>query len=137
MIGGGKDGTVFMTSRRTAVKLHANPSVYRRERDAYRRLQDKRVDRINQFKIPSLISSHDELLAIQMTTVEPPFILDFASAILDEEWTDDPALESDLEELVLRLFDDRASDVFFALERLVTLHGIHMLDARPSNIAFE
>lgn len=137
VVGGGKDGSVYKTSRRSAVKLIRDKSVYAKELAAYRILREHRVDAINQFDVPKLMSFHDDLLAIEMSIVNPPFIVDFASAILDEDWREDPQLEEQLHERVTELFDDRASDVFFALERLASLHGIHLLDAHPANIKFE
>ena len=136
-VGGGKDGSVFKTSRHTALKLFDNDTIYRKELAAYRVLREKRVQLVNQFKIPWLMSWHNGIRAIEMTLVRPPFIVDFASAILDEDWRDDDQLEQQLRERVEELFDERALDVFSALERLATLHGVHLLDAHPANIKFE
>lgn len=136
-VGGGKDGSVYKTSRQSALKLFDNRAIYRKELAAYKVLRERRVKFVNQFRIPRLMSWHHDLLAIEMTLVRPPFIVDFASAILDEDWRDDAQLQEQLHERVSELFDDRAADVFFALERLVTLHGIHLLDAHPANIKFE
>ena len=83
------------------------------------------------------MSFHHDLRAIEMTLIRPPFIVDFASAILDEDWREDEQLEEQLRERVAELFDERAGDVMFALERLATLHGIHLLDAHPANIQFD
>ena len=136
VVGGGKDGSVYKSSGRSAVKLVSNAEVYRKELAAYQLLRERRVEAVNQFEVPRLVSFHDDLQAIEMTLVKPPYIVDFASAILDEDWREDDQLQEQLHERVFELFDDRAADVLAALERLATLHGVHLLDAHPANITF-
>ena len=136
-LGAGKDGDVFLTSRGTALKLIHDQSNYRRERDAYLRLRQRDVTEVNGFTVPRLHSYFDEIWAIEMSVVQPPYILDFASVRLDEpvEFDSDAAAHRD--ELIHDLFGERAADVFFLLHQLRQQHGVHMLDARPANIAFE
>ena len=45
-LGLGTDGLVYATDRLTALKVHARPASYQREREAYLRLQANRIDQI-------------------------------------------------------------------------------------------
>jgi hypothetical protein len=57
----------------------------------YERLSEKQVDTILSFDIPEPLRFDDEFMAIEMTIVMPPFVVDFASANLDItiEFSDD------------------------------------------------
>src|SRR5688572_29960573 len=79
-LGFGRDGTVMYTDRASAVKLFSSVHTYARERDAYLLLQAGGITSVAGHHVPDLIRADDELLAIEMTIVEPPFLLDFASA---------------------------------------------------------
>jgi len=68
---------------RRALKLHRDPDAYMREKAVYERLREKRVDTILGFDIPVPLRFDDEFMAIEMTIVMPPFVVDFASASLD------------------------------------------------------
>ena len=66
-----------------------------RERRVYERLREAHVLRISGFHVPQLVRFNDELMAIEMTIVTPPFVLDFAGAYLnsppafsDQIWAD-------------------------------------------------
>lgn len=85
-LGDGKDGRVLKTERGQAVKFIYDESVYRRELRAYHILRQRDIDEINGFQIPRLIRHDDALRAIEMTVVQAPFILDFASAYTSEEY---------------------------------------------------
>jgi hypothetical protein len=83
-LGAGKDGTVYGTNRGTAVKVHARVESYTRERDIYFRLRDRRIKKAWMFNVPRLKGYDDECLVLEMSIVAPPYLLDFASAYLDE-----------------------------------------------------
>src|SRR2546430_11104756 len=85
-LGNGKDGRVLRTQYGDAVKFFHDESIYRRELRAYQILQELGTDQINGFQIPRLIRHDDALRAIEMTVVQPPFVLDFASAYTSEEY---------------------------------------------------
>jgi hypothetical protein len=79
----------------TALKVLGYAEPYRRERDTYQRLREARVTQVRGFHVPQLIGWDDDLLALEMTIVTPPFALDFAGAYLDfppgfpeEAWED-------------------------------------------------
>ena len=120
---------------RTALKVHHSMEFYRRELEAYLRLQAAGIRQILGFAVPQLIRADDELRGLEMTVVEKPYVLDFAGAYLDappdfpeEKWLE---WEADKQEK----FGDhwpRVQEVLAALEDL----GIHMLDVNPGNVAF-
>jgi hypothetical protein len=66
-----------------ALKMHHFFDPYARERDVYLRLQAAAVTRIGGLHVPQLLRWDDEWLALEITVVKPPFLLDFASAYLD------------------------------------------------------
>ena len=82
-LGAGKDGTVYATSRGTAVKVHARIESYTRERDVYLRLRSHRIRKAWMFNVPRLKSYDDEGLILEMSIVTPPYLLDFAADALD------------------------------------------------------
>ena len=84
-LGFGWDGTVFATSRQSAIKMFKHERLYQRERDVYLRLDEQRVVRILGFEVPQLIDFDDDLWVVEMTIVSPPFVLDFAGAYLDQK----------------------------------------------------
>ena len=88
LLGSGIHGIVYVVESkidpgRRAVKLHRDSDAYLREKMAYERLSEKRVDTILGFQVPVPLRFDDEFMAIEMTIVMPPFVLDFASASLD------------------------------------------------------
>jgi hypothetical protein len=84
-----------------------------------------------------LIDHDDALLAIEMTIVEPPFVLDFASAYPVAEAPEFPpeVLEHWLAEKQEQFgaLWPRAAAVIRALERD---HGLRLTDVHPGNIRF-
>ena len=137
VLGEGKDGEVYETTDGTAVKLHHSAEVYRRERDAYLRLGDLEIDEVAGLQLPTLIDHDDDLLILEMTKVNPPFLLDFASAYLDDppDWPED-VMEAWHEELRER-FDDRYGDVLAVLAELEGAAGVHLFDVHADNLKFD
>jgi hypothetical protein len=87
--------------------------------------------------VPQLIAFDDELLVIEMTVVQPPFMLDFAGAYLaDAPDFSDEVLEQWREEKVEQ-FGDRWPEVESAVEWLRAHLGIQLMDIHPWNIAFD
>jgi hypothetical protein len=85
-LGDGKDGRVLKTADGQAVKFFKDEAIYRRELRGYQILQQRDIDELNRFQIPRLLRYDDALLAIEMTIVSPPFLLDFASAYIQHEY---------------------------------------------------
>jgi hypothetical protein len=135
-LGFGKDGTVWETDRRTAVKVFRHDGPFRKEAAAYARLAERGVLDVNGHRVPQVERVDDGLLAIEMTIVQPPFVLDFASAYLDQAAPEFP--EDVMEEWLARKREEfglnwpRVAGVLAALRRF----GIHMTDVHPGNIGF-
>lgn len=131
MRGYGVDGAIWETDAGTMLKVFRRSRPFRAEMKVYERLELKSLYRLAGFAIPLVVHHDEEFLTIEMTIVEPPYILDFAGAQLDARPTD-----AELEErkLTLRsLFGNRAFDVSRLLEALLQ-YGIHYTDVHAQNI---
>jgi hypothetical protein len=139
-IGGGTQGIVLRTDRGTAIKSLRDSSFYFRERDVYLRLRKLNIRQIRGFWVPLLIDHHDELLVIEMQTVSPPYVLDFASAYLDAppsymlDEHDEHVMEN-WEKEKQEQFEDRWPEVQ-SLVSAFRAHGIYLGDVKPGNIVF-
>lgn len=138
-LGDGKDGNVFKTKGRRAVKFLISEELYRRELRAYQILRERNIDQIAGFNIPYLYRHDDPLRAIEMSIVQPPFLLDFASAYtIDEynrfEFTDDVLGETETKHL--EMFDDRWPIVNDLCNAFTRETGLILLDLSPNNVRF-
>jgi hypothetical protein len=138
-LGFGIHGTVFEliyeSNSAAAVKIHSSFDPYSRERDSYERLMAAHVQNIRGFKVPQLIQWDDELLALEMTIVKAPYVLDFAGAFLDfpPEFADE--VWADWNRKNQEQFGDDWPEAQVILAELEEF-GIYMLDPSPSNIRF-
>ena len=136
MLGSGKDGIVFSTNVRSAVKVFSQQETFRREWTCYQRFQENGIREVLGHHVPQSIGADEDLLIVEMSIVQPPFLLDFASAYLDvppdfseeviEQWQ-----HSKREE-----FGENWSGVMVILEVLKQDFGVYLLDVHPGNIAF-
>ena len=136
-LGAGKDGSVWPTDRTTAVKIHERAESYRAERNTYMRFRDVGLDEVSGFAVPELVGYDDELLALEMTIVRPPFVLDFASVVLDidPELIEDPG--HTLEDMVRDRFGpDRVAVVMDLRDELIARAGAYLSDLHGHNIKF-
>lgn len=137
-LGFGLDGVVWQTDRQSAIKVFERAAAYQIERDVYQRLLQCQVTEINGHAVPVMIGHDDELHVIEMSLVQPPYLLDFAKAQLDRS----PELDFPREVMVERhehwaeLFDERWPAVLAIMDELERRCGIHLLDVNPSNITF-
>lgn len=88
ILGDGTQGNVWTVRGKNkliswALKLHSRPENHRVERDVYLRLQDLGLASLAGFDIPTLIRADDPHLALELSIVSPPYVLDFAQATLD------------------------------------------------------
>ncbi len=139
-LGSGVHGSVFVFLRanasiKNALKIHERPTPYFRERDVYYRLQDLGIDEIEGHNVPQLIGYDDHLLAIEMSIVVRPFVLDFGGAYLDQP--------PDYGDEILEQWEADKQDQFEgnwpkATIILETLRGfgIYVADVNPGNIGF-
>lgn len=127
--GGGYDGRVFQTNKMTAIKVFGYTELYHRELEVYQYMNKWGITQVDAFHIPRLIAFDKSLAIIEMSVVMPPFIVDFASAVIeceierDEEWYAKMAED----------FEDDWSLVRHALWRLEDEHGIYIADVHPRN----
>lgn len=119
---------------RFAVKVHRYEAAYRREKAAYLRLRELNVWAIRGFNVPVLLQWDDEALALELSIVARPFVLDFAATWLDAP----PDFPRDAwqEEIEKRdVFGERWPELQQVLAALES-HGLFMFDVTPTNIAF-
>ena len=132
-LGGGYDGLVFSTDAHSAIKVFRYEKLYRRERDVYLRLSELNFVEVCGCRIPRLIDFDDVTEIVEMEIVQPPYVLDFAGAYLD-----DPP---DYPEDVCQAWWEEKAEQFGGDWDLVqtimaTLAGreIYLSDVKPGNI---
>lgn len=143
-MGAGTQGTVYLCNvhyppqsafAQVAVKFHDRVAAYNRETQVYRRLRDLQITHVAGHRVPLLIHHDDQLLAIEMTIVSPPFCLDFGGAYLDNPPDYSPQTWADWEQEKREQFEEN----WPAVENILTefrLMGIHIADVNPGNIKF-
>ena len=133
-LGCGKDGSVWSTSRTTAVKAHERVSTFDRELAAYSRLREHGVESVLGLAVPRLVDWDAEPRVVEMTIVQPPFVLDFGSAWLDgaPDFSDEVMAEwlAEKEEQ----FEGDWPRVAGVLGELRRRWGVHLLDVHPGNV---
>jgi hypothetical protein len=135
-LGSGTDGAVWKSNRETAVKVFERQANYTIELECYKRLATAGVTAIGRFSVPRLIGYDDELWVLEITIVEPPFIIDFAKSYLDRPPDYSAEVLADDEERNREVFEDRWREVKSLLWAL-RQHGIYYMDPKPGNIMFE
>lgn len=144
-LGVGTQGSVFACNlpsqsddsvQQVAVKIHNQEIAYKREVGIYLRLRDHGVNEVGGHIIPDLIGYDDELLAIEMTIVSPPFCVDFGGAYLDRPPDYSPEVWEDWEGMKSMAFEENWPHVKKILA-LFQAMGIFIADVNPGNIKFE
>lgn len=139
-LGDGKDGLVLSSDQDTAVKFFHSSDAYNRELRAYRALKKACVDEINSHQVPRLLSYDDELRAIEMTIVVPPFLLDFVEAYTEaevERFAFDPDVMAERELHWSEIFADRWPGVIAMRDAFFNHTGLILLDLSLNNVRFE
>lgn len=134
MLGHGSDGAVWGTSRNTALKILAREESYRNEAECYRRLKSRGIRYNGKFAVPFLEGLDDKLLAIEMTIVDPPYLLDFGKVTIDRPpvyFGDRQLMKNAYAEWRERFGRDWHA-VASALGYLQTTLGIYYMDPRPA-----
>jgi hypothetical protein len=134
-LGGGTDGEVWKTNRKTAVKVFQYQKNYRMELSCYQRLSQHRITKIRQFAVPRLIESDDELLVIEMSIVTVPCLIDFGKAYLDGEPDHSAETWADHHRQQREIWEDKYNEVQAVLWSLRQI-GIYYRDAKPGNLMF-
>jgi hypothetical protein len=135
-LGHGAEGFVFSTESVTAIKVFRHREKYASELAVYQRLREHDVLEVLGFAVPRLIKWEDRLLVIEMTLVQPPFLLDFSQAALDEPRDFPEDVINEWWSKLAEEFGERlpvVQDVFNALQAF----GIYYYDLAPRNINFE
>ncbi|MFO1483832.1 MAG: hypothetical protein U1F71_10780 [Verrucomicrobiaceae bacterium] len=140
-LGYGVDGSVWLLHGKDrnlpwAVKLFRAAKPYERERDCYLRLREEQVESVRGFAVPAYLHHSDEWLTIEMTIVRPPYLLDFAGALLDEPFDFHEETWEAWEMDRMEKFEERWPEVKKVMREL-ECHGIFLSDLHPGNIAFE
>ena len=119
----------------TALKVLASAEPFRRERDAYRRLREAGITKVRGFHVPQLFHWDDDLLALEMTVVTPPFVLDFAGSYLDFP----PSFPNEAWEDWKRKNEEQFGEDWPEAQAILGNlegYGIYLLDPSPSNLRF-
>lgn len=133
-LGAGTDGSVWPTNRESAIKVLELEKNYLQELRCYQRLFERKVFRLDGLAIPRLIDFDDSLLVIEMSMVEPPYLLDFGKAYLDES---SPFTKAELSSFLTELAAHFRTDDLPRIKKIIRLlrvYGIEYLDAKPKNI---
>jgi hypothetical protein len=129
-LGHGTDGSVWKSSRRSAIKALVHANNYIQERECYQRFTAAGITELLGFSIPRLLAFNDELQIIEMTLVKAPFILDFAKAYIDTQPDFSQEVWQEWDEQGRELFETRWNDVRKLISALRQF-GIYYLDAKP------
>lgn len=135
-LGAGTDGTVWATSRTTAVKILRKPEVFATELECYKRLLRKNITAIHGFAVPRLIDYAVDLQAIEIDIVQPPRVLDFGKVRLDDPGDYSEETRAYELERLQELWEDHWPTVRRILSYLQGL-GIYYTDPNPYNITPE
>lgn len=134
-LGHGTQGIVFESAQNTAVKVHARYQGYRQERDVYLRLKEKNIFKACGLNIPRITNWSDELLVLEISIVQPPFLLDFGGAYLD--YLPEHASASDeWRQEKIEQFGEKWEAVQAVLRELAFIAGVFIADVNPGNIRF-
>ncbi len=139
-LGSGMHGNVIRAasqaaSGEVAIKGHLRRDPFELELETYLRLREANVTQILGFNVPQLLDFDIDLMVLEMTVVQQPYVLDFAQVRLDFpcELPDDVWahwLEERKEQ-----FGDQWPTVELILAEFEAL-DIYLLDVAPRNIAF-
>jgi hypothetical protein len=136
-LGFGFDGTVMVTRERHAVKFFTRPEAYGRELRAYQLIQENGITEILGHQVPELIRWDDELQVIEMSIVQPPFLLDFAGAYPEDDAPDfPPEVWEEWRADKAEQFGERWPDADRIIDEFRRRVGLVLLDVNPGNIKF-
>ena len=134
-LGSGTDGTVWQTDSGSAVKVCERLKNYELELACYQRFQIEKIWQVAGLAVPELRGFSDEFQVIEMSIVQPPYLLDFGKVYLDQPlpYADDQEVMANWQSECEELFEDRWPEVQGVLEELKRF-GIYYADPKPANI---
>lgn len=133
-LGNGQDGAVWKTDKNSAVKALLHQNNYRTELRCYQRLLEHRIGEILGLEVPVLVNYDDELLVIEMDIVEPPYILDFGKAYIDESPPYSAVQLAAWQREWIRFFPKKDIPKIRSVLAKLRGIGIHYVDPKPGNI---
>jgi hypothetical protein len=135
-LGRGTDGSVWRSTKPSAIKAIWERKNYEDEIECYRRLQAANVHNLCDFAVPRLFGFDNELKVIEMSIVQAPYLLDFGKVYLDRPPTDvyDQRQLAAAEAEAKALFGATWPDVSALLFTLRDRFGIWYVDPKPANI---
>jgi hypothetical protein len=136
-LGSGIDGCVWRTSRPSALKLCERYKNFEDEAECYSRFRSAGVGRLLGFAVPELIAVDKSLMAIEMTLVQPPFLLDFGKVYLDAPppYWEESEIMSHWHAEGRENFGKRWATVLSLIRQLES-YGIWYVDPKPGNVMF-
>jgi len=135
--GPGQDGNVYRTDRATAVKIFDREERFTREDAVYRILTNKGISIIAGHAVPEWINSDSSLWIIEMTIVDRPFLLDFASARTASEVPDwEPHVLDEYYEGLKEKFGANWENALHVAAMFNVATGLFLMDLHPGNVAF-
>ena len=87
-VGGGVDGFIWRTDDASVVKVFRRERPFLAELAVYQRIAERGLTKLRGFAIPKLLDIDRENFVLVMTHVDPPYIIDFGAAGLDERPAD-------------------------------------------------
>ena len=141
LLGSGHQGAVFVAQRSPnlapfALKIHKAVEPFQREWRAYDILRENQVTQLEGLYVPQFLRADDEFLVIEMTIVDPPFLLDFGGAYDPDEVPDFPQnVWEEWRQQKQEEFGGRWPEVEKVLA-ILRMMDIFMLDIHPRNLTF-
>jgi hypothetical protein len=133
-LGFGSDGSVWQTLRKTAIKVFEKRHVYENELSVYQRFQRDRVRSLAGFAIPVLLQCDHDLMVIEMSIVEKPYILDFGKVYLDTPPDFSSEVMGDFFANQKERWGKKYWPQIAKLWGLLKSHGVFHMDPKPGNI---
>ena len=133
-LGHGQDGNVWQSDRNTAVKVLFREDSYFNELICYERLAERNVTQVRGCTIPTVIDFDDDLLALEITIVEPPYILDFGKCKVDYRHDHSADAMAALDEKIVDCWGEGDATIVRSIIRVLAGYGIYYPDANPGNI---
>jgi len=132
-LGFGSDGTVWQTARKTAIKVFERSEAYDKELAVYRRLRKHGLRKLGRYAVPVLANSDDGLMVIEITIVEPPYILDFGKVYIDRAPDFSAEVMADFFAKQKELWGQYWPEIKVIWNQLKSM-GIFHMDPKPGNI---
>lgn len=135
-VGFGREANVYVTSHGTAIKVHNDADAFQNELLCYLRLMNHSITEVLGHNLPTLHDADEQLLVLEMSIVERPFLLDFGAARLDSAPDFPPEVLETWEQEKIEQFGDNWPHAAAIIEWMRANLGIYLLDIHPGNIGF-